>query len=56
MDKKAKKRIDLLRKRLTDLQQKLAGVKQQMDDPSELEQLKQAIAQAHEEIDKLKAT
>jgi len=56
MDKKAKKRIDLLRKKLGDLQQRLAGAKKQMDDPAEVRQLESQIADAHAEIDKLKSS
>lgn len=54
MDKKAKKRIDVLRKKITQLQQRLAGAKQQMDDPDEVKQYEQQIAEAQQEIDKLK--
>ena len=55
MDKKAKKRIEVLRKKITQLQQQLAGAKQQMDDPEEVRQYEAQIATAQEEIDKLKA-
>jgi len=54
MDKKAKKRLDLLRKKLTEMQQRLAGAKKQMDDPHEVSQLETDIAAAQQEIDKLK--
>ena len=33
MDKKAKKKIEVLRQRITKLRQQLAGAKQQLDDP-----------------------
>lgn len=56
MDKKAKKRIDILRKKVQDLQPRLAGAKQQMDDPQEVEHLEQQIAAAQQEIAKLKAS
>jgi predicted nucleic acid-binding Zn-ribbon protein len=56
MDKKAKKRIDLLRKKLADLQPRLAGAKKQMDDPEEVRQLEAQIAAAQAEIEKLKAS
>ncbi len=36
MDKKAQKRIDLLSKKINDIQQRLAGARKQMDDPSEV--------------------
>jgi hypothetical protein len=56
MDKKAKKRIELLRKKIADLQQRLAGAKQQMDDPAEVRQLESDIAAAQQEIEKLKSS
>jgi hypothetical protein len=56
MDKKAKKRIDMLRKKIVDMQQRLAGAKQQMDDPAEVQQLEADIAAAKQEIEKLSAT
>ena len=54
MDKKAKKRIDVLRKKLGELQQRLAGAKKQTDDPQEVPQLESEIAAALQEIEKLK--
>jgi peptidoglycan hydrolase CwlO-like protein len=56
MDKKAKKRIEMLRKKIGDLQQRLSGAKQQMDDPDEVKQLEEQIAAAQQEIEKLKAS
>ena len=56
MDKKAKKRIEMLRKKIGELQPRLAGAKQQMDDPREVKQLEEQIAAAKEEIEKLKAS
>jgi predicted nucleic acid-binding Zn-ribbon protein len=56
MDKKAKKRIDLLNKKINQLRQRLAGARQQMDDPSEVRQLETQIAAAQQEIEKLKAS
>ncbi len=56
MDKKAKKRSEVLRKKLTDLQQRLAGAKSQMDDPDEVRQLEVEIAAAQAEISRLKAS
>lgn len=56
MDKKAKKRSEVLRKKLVDLQQRLSGAKQQMDDPNEVRQLEAEIAAAMEEISRLKAS
>jgi hypothetical protein len=54
MDKKSQKRIDLLRKKVADLQQRLAGAKKQMDDPTEVRQLESEITAAQQEIEKLK--
>ena len=56
MNKKAKKRIEILRKKVRDLQPRLAGAKQKMDDPQEVEQFAQQIAAAQQEIAKLKAS
>ncbi len=49
MDKKSKKRIDLLNKRLQKLRQQMSGVKQQTDDPDELDRIEVEIAAAEEE-------
>jgi hypothetical protein len=54
MDKKAKKRIDVLHQRLTMLRQKLAGAKAQLDDPEEVRRLEQEIAAAEAEAAKLR--
>lgn len=54
MDKKAKKKIDVLRGRLTKLQQQLAGARKQMDDPDEVRRLEKEIAAAEAELGKLK--
>jgi hypothetical protein len=55
MDKKSQKRIDLLRKKVADLQQRLAGAKKQMDDPTEVRQLESEITAAQQQLEKLKA-
>jgi archaellum component FlaC len=54
MDKKAKKKIDVLRDRLTKLKQQLAGAKKQMDDADEVTRIEREIAQATAELEKLK--
>ncbi len=54
MDKKAKKRIEILRKRQEKLRQQLAGAKDQMDDPAEVTAIEQEIAGVIEEINRLK--
>ncbi|MEX2186179.1 MAG: hypothetical protein WD875_05270 [Pirellulales bacterium] len=54
MDKKAQKKIDVLRQRLQKLRQQLAGAKTQMDDIEEVRRLEADIASAESEIEKLK--
>lgn len=56
MDKKAQKRIELLRKKISDVQQRLAGARKQMDDPDEVRQLEKDLAAAKDEIEKLKSS
>lgn len=55
MDKKSQKRIDLLRKKINDMQQRLAGARKQMDDEAEVRQLEADLTAAKEEIEKLKS-
>ena len=55
MDKKHKKKIDLLNQRVQGLRQKLAGARKQMDDPAEVKALEQQLAAATAELEKLKA-
>jgi hypothetical protein len=54
LDKKAKKRIEVLRSRLTKSQQQLAGAKKQMDDPAEVARLEKEIGEINAELEKLK--
>lgn len=54
MDKKAKKRIEVLRKRTQKLQQQLAGAKLQTDDPDEITKIEQEMADVRTEIEELK--
>ncbi|MEC8590798.1 MAG: hypothetical protein VXZ15_04565 [Planctomycetota bacterium] len=54
MDKKAKKRIEVLRGTIKKLQQVLAGAKEQEDEPGEVEQIEQEIAKHLDEIQSLK--
>ena len=56
MDKKAEKRIAILRKKIAELQPRLAGAKKQMDDPDEVRRLEAEMSAAQAEIEKLKAT
>jgi hypothetical protein len=53
MDKKAKKKQDVLRQRLQKLQQQLAGARKQMDDPDEVRRLENEIAASKAELDRL---
>ena len=55
MDKKAQKRIEVLRKKIADLKPRLAGAKKQMDDPDEVRKLEADLAAAEQEIEKLKS-
>ncbi|NLX97302.1 MAG: hypothetical protein GXY83_14115 [Rhodopirellula sp.] len=54
MDKKAKKKIEALNQRIQKLRQQLAGAKHQIDDPSELDAIKEQLASAEAEVQKLK--
>jgi hypothetical protein len=54
MDKKAKKRVEVLRKKITQLQQLLTAAKQQPDDPDEPQRLQADLDKAQEELHKLK--
>lgn len=56
MDKKAKKRVEVLRKKIQKMKQQLAGARQQDDEPGEIERLEKEMATAQTEIDNLKAT
>ena len=53
MDKKGKKKSDVLHQRLTKLRQQLAGAKKQMDDIEEVRRLEKDIAAAEAELKKL---
>jgi hypothetical protein len=53
LDKKAKKKQDVLRLRLQKLQQQLAGARKQMDDPDEVRRLESDIAAAKAELEKI---
>ncbi len=54
MDKKLKKKQDVLRQRLQRLQQQLSGARKQMDDRDEVQRLEKEIASAETELGKLK--
>ena len=53
MDKKSKKRIDVLRSNLQRLRQQLSGAKQQKDDPEESQTLMKQIASVEAELQSL---
>lgn len=54
MDKKAKKRIDLLHQKLQKLRQQLAGAKRQPDEPGDIARLEAEITAADKELRELK--
>lgn len=54
MDKKAKKRTEVLRKKIAQLQQLLAAAKQQPDDPEEPARLQADLDKAQKELHELK--
>ena len=56
MDKKAKKRIDLLQTRLQKLRLQLAGAKKQMDEPEDVALLEKELADVTAELEKLRAS
>ena len=56
MDKKAKKKIQTLNQRLQKLHQQLAGARQQVDDPQELNAINEQIAKADAELARLKSS
>ncbi|MCA9260412.1 MAG: hypothetical protein KDA61_14470 [Planctomycetales bacterium] len=54
MDKKAKKRVEVIRKKLGTLQQQLVGAKAQPDDPEEPARIHAEIDKLQEEMSRLK--
>jgi hypothetical protein len=54
MDKKDKKRMEVLQQKIAKLQQLLAGAKKQPDDPAEVPRLEKELAAAHTELAALK--
>lgn len=56
MDKKAKKRVEVLRKRVEKLTLQITGAKTQADDPAELQSLEDEMAKVKAEIAELKAS
>lgn len=56
MDKKAKKRLEVLQTRLHKLQLQLAGARKQLDDPDELAVLERQVSEVSAELERLKST
>jgi hypothetical protein len=56
VDKKAKKRLEVIHKKLQVLRPSLAGSRAQADDPEELKALEDEIAKLETEAAKLKAS
>lgn len=54
MDKKAKKRIEVLKEKLARLRQQIAGAKKQLDDPDELKKLEKEAAAITAELEQLR--
>jgi len=54
MDKKTKKRLEILRQKLEKSQKLLAAAKQQTDEPDEIKNIERQIAEFKTEIDELK--
>ena len=55
MDKKTKKRLDIVRKTLQKLRLQLSGARKQDDEPGEVERLESEIATLEQEAEKLKS-
>lgn len=56
MDKKTKRRIEVLKKKRQNLRTQLATVRKFTDDPSEIPQLEQDLAKVEAELAKLQAS
>ena len=54
MDKKAKKRLEVLRQKLQKYEKLLAAAKQQTDEPDEVANIERQIAEIKAEIEKIK--
>ena len=49
LNKKHKKQLDVIRKKLPQLKQQLAGEKEQMDDPESIQRIEAEIAKLEEQ-------
>lgn len=56
MDKKQKKRLQIIREQIQRARKRLSGQKQQCDDPAETQRITDEIASLEAEAQKLKAT
>jgi len=54
VDKKLKKRMEVLHQKIVKLQQQIAGAKRQPDDPAEVPRLERELAAVHAELASLK--
>ena len=54
MDKKTKKRLEILRQKVEKAQKVLAAAKQQTDEPDEVEKIEKTIAEFKAEIKELR--
>lgn len=54
MDRKTKKKIETLNKKLSALRQQLAGARRQRDEPEEVEMLARQVADIEAELKRLK--
>ena len=54
MDKKAKKRLEVLRQKLQKTEKLLAAAKQQTDEPDEVANIERQVAELKAEIEKIK--
>jgi len=56
VDKRDKKRVEIINQRLLKLRQQLAGARQQEDEPGEAQRIEQEIAQLETESKQLRAS
>lgn len=56
MNKKVKKKLDLINQKLQHLRKQLAGAKQQDDEPGEVDRLEKQITELQDEANRLKAS
>ena len=56
MDKKQKKRLGVINKKLQTMRPRLAGAREQADDPSEIKELEDVIAKLEAEAAEIKAS